>query len=455
MGVRSAGCEVRPSFPAKSGGPEPAGRVLLASPHGWCAGVDRAVKAVETALERYGPPVYVRRQIVHNHDVVASLRDRGAVFVDEVSQVPEGAITVFSAHGVAPAVREEAARRDLRTIDATCPLVTKVHHEARRLAAGDYDIVLIGQPGHDEVVGTTGQAPARTHLVSGPGDVPHLRVRDPARVAWLSQTTLSVDETAAVVDKLRERFPALLDPPSDDICYAAQNRQFAVRVIAADCDLMLVAGSANSHNSGRLVQVALAAGARVISGGTFLGPVIQGRDVQITWPPAPDDGMAPGLSGDGPRRISEPGAEIDGHAFISYIREDAPAVDLLQERLQVAGIPVWLDTAELWPGEDWRLRIRDAITNGALVFIACFSARSLARTRSYQNEELALALEQLRLRPPKQPWLIPVRLDDCEIPDRDIGGGRTLASIQRVDLFGDHFEEAQARLVEAILRILE
>ncbi|SRR5712691_4816291 len=263
MGERSASCEVGPACPAVSGGGrEPVGRVLLASPHGWCAGVDRAVKAVETALERYGPPVYVRRQIVHNNDVVASLRDRGAVFVDEVSEVPEGAITVFSAHGVAPAVREEAARRGLRTIDATCPLVTKVHHEARRLAAGDYDIVLIGQRGHDEVVGTTGQAPAHTHLVSGPGDVPRLQVRDPAKVAWLSQTTLSVDETAAVVGKLRERFPALVDPPSDDICYAAQNRQLSVRAIAGDCDLVLVVGSANSHNSDRLVQVARAAGTR-------------------------------------------------------------------------------------------------------------------------------------------------------------------------------------------------
>jgi 4-hydroxy-3-methylbut-2-enyl diphosphate reductase len=224
--------------------------------------VDRAVTAVEKALERYGPPVFVRRQIVHNTDVVASLRDRGAIFVDEVSQVPAGAIIVFSAHGVAPAVRAEAARRQLRTIDATCPLVTKVHNEARRLAAADYDIVLIGQRGHDEVVGTTGQAPAHMHLISSPDEVPQLRVRDPAKIAWISQTTLSVDETAAVAGKLRERFALLLDPPSDDICYAAQNRQLAVKAIAGDCDLVLVAGSANSHNSAQLVQVALAAGAR-------------------------------------------------------------------------------------------------------------------------------------------------------------------------------------------------
>jgi 4-hydroxy-3-methylbut-2-enyl diphosphate reductase len=263
MGECSAGREVGLSGPVEpDGGREPAGRVLLASPHGWCAGVDRAVKTVETALERYGPPVYVRRQIVHNDDVVAALQDRGVVFVEEVSEVPEGAITVFSAHGVAPAVREEAARRGLATIDATCPLVTKVHQEARRLAAADYDIVLIGQAGHDEVVGTTGQAPAHMHLVSDPGDVPRVQVRDPARVAWLSQTTLSVQETAAVVARLRERFPALVDPPSDDICYAAQNRQLAVSAIAGDCDLMLVVGSASSHNSGRLVQVARAAGAR-------------------------------------------------------------------------------------------------------------------------------------------------------------------------------------------------
>jgi 4-hydroxy-3-methylbut-2-enyl diphosphate reductase len=255
--------EVNLSCPAESGGGrQPPGRVLLACPHGWCAGVDRAVTAVEQALERYGPPVYVRRQIVHNTDVVTSLQHRGVIFVDEVSQVPDGAITVFPAHGVAPAVRAEAASRQLPTIDATCPLVTKVHNEARRLAAGDYDIVLIGQRGHDEVIGTTGQAPAHMHLVSSPDDVPHLRVRDPAKVAWLSQTTLSVDETAAVVAKLRGRFASLLDPPSDDICYAAQNRQLAVKAIAGDCDLVLVVGSANSHNSARLVQVALVAGAR-------------------------------------------------------------------------------------------------------------------------------------------------------------------------------------------------
>jgi 4-hydroxy-3-methylbut-2-en-1-yl diphosphate reductase len=250
-----------PGLPGSGGGRHSPGHVLLASPHGWCAGVDRAVTAVHQALERYGPPVYVRRQIVHNKDVVTSLEDRGVIFVEEISQVPPGAVTVLPAHGVAPAVRAEAAGRDLRTIDTTCPLVTKVHNEARRLARDDYDIVLIGQPGHDEVIGTTGQAPAHTHLITSPGDVAQLQVRDPARVAWLSQTTLSVDETAVVVRKLRQRYPLLLDPPSDDICYAAQNRQLAVKNIAADCDLILVVGSANSHNSGRLVQVAITAGA--------------------------------------------------------------------------------------------------------------------------------------------------------------------------------------------------
>jgi 4-hydroxy-3-methylbut-2-en-1-yl diphosphate reductase len=250
-----------PALPGPAAGRAAPGRVLLASPHGWCAGVDRAVTAVRTALERYGPPVYVRRQIVHNEGVVAALQDEGAIFVQEIGEVPEGAITVFSAHGVAPAVRAEAAGRNLRTIDATCPLVTKVHREARRLARDHYDIVLIGQPGHDEVIGTAGQVAANLQLVSSPADVARLQVRDPARVAWLSQTTLSVDEVAAVVSHLRRRFPALVDPPSDDICYAAQNRQLAVRNIAGDCDLVLVVGSASSHNSGRLVRVAIDAGA--------------------------------------------------------------------------------------------------------------------------------------------------------------------------------------------------
>jgi 4-hydroxy-3-methylbut-2-enyl diphosphate reductase len=235
-------------------------RVLLARPRGYCAGVDRAVVTVEKALELYGAPVYVRRQIVHNLYVVRSLEARGAIFVDEADEVPEGAMVIFSAHGVSPAVHAQAASRSLQTIDATCPLVTKVHVEARRFAADDCDIVLIGHEGHEEVVGTTGQAPEHVHLVDGPADVAALQVRDPSKVAWLSQTTLSVDETMATVASLRQRFPALIDPPSDDICYATQNRQVAVKSIAARCDLVLVVGSTNSSNSVRLVEVARDAG---------------------------------------------------------------------------------------------------------------------------------------------------------------------------------------------------
>jgi len=242
--------------------PDVAKRVLLAAPRGYCAGVDRAVIAVEKALETYGGPVYVRKQIVHNKHVVETLESRGAVFVEENDEVPEGATVIFSAHGVAPVVHEQAAARQLRTIDATCPLVTKVHHEARRFAADDLDILLIGHEGHEEVVGTTGQAPANIHLVDGPEGVDAVTVRDPQRVAWLSQTTLSVDETLETVRRLRERFPALMDPPSDDICYATQNRQVAVKEIAAQSDLVIVVGSTNSSNSVRLVEVALECGAR-------------------------------------------------------------------------------------------------------------------------------------------------------------------------------------------------
>ncbi len=237
-------------------------RVLLAKPRGYCAGVDRAVLTVEKALERFGAPVYVRKQIVHNTHVVRSLEDRGAIFVDETESVPEGSVVVFSAHGVSPAVREEARDRGLRTIDATCPLVTKVHNEARRFAAQDYDILLIGHEGHEEVVGTTGEAPANIHLVDGSAGSDTVEVRDPAKVAWLSQTTLSVDETTETVSALRKRFPLLIDPPSDDICYATQNRQVAVKQIAADSDVVIVVGSLNSSNSVRLVEVARDAGAR-------------------------------------------------------------------------------------------------------------------------------------------------------------------------------------------------
>jgi 4-hydroxy-3-methylbut-2-enyl diphosphate reductase len=231
-------------------------RVLLAKPRGYCAGVDRAVQAVEMALDKFGPPVYVRRQIVHNTYVVGQLEKRGAVFVTEVDEVPPGAVVVFSAHGIAPGVRRDAESRGLRAIDATCPLVTKVHNEARRFAARDYDILLVGHEGHEEVVGTSGEAPERVQLVDGADGVANAQVKDPARVVWLSQTTLSVDETAETVSALRERFPALLDPPSDDICYATQNRQAAVKVIAAESDLVIVVGSPNSSNSVRLVEVA-------------------------------------------------------------------------------------------------------------------------------------------------------------------------------------------------------
>jgi 4-hydroxy-3-methylbut-2-en-1-yl diphosphate reductase len=236
-------------------------RVLLAKPRGYCAGVDRAVQTVEKALERFGAPVYVRKQIVHNTHVVRTLEERGAIFVEETEAVPEGSVVVFSAHGVAPGVREEAKDRGLRTIDATCPLVTKVHNEARRFAAQDYDILLIGHEGHEEVIGTTGEAPGNIHLIDGPDGSDSVEVRDPAKVAWLSQTTLSVDETTETVAELRKRFPLLLDPPSDDICYATQNRQVAVKQIAAESDVVIVVGSPNSSNSVRLVEVARDAGA--------------------------------------------------------------------------------------------------------------------------------------------------------------------------------------------------
>lgn len=236
-------------------------RVLLAAPRGYCAGVDRAVITVEKALEHYGPPVYVRKQIVHNKHVVSSLERRGAVFVEETDEVPEGAVVVFSAHGVAPHVHEQAKARNLRAIDATCPLVTKVHNEARRFATDDYDILLIGHQGHEEVVGTQGEAPAHTQIVDNPAAADDVNVRDESKVVWLSQTTLSVDETMETVGKLRERFPLLQSPPSDDICYATQNRQQAVKQIAPECDLVIVVGSANSSNSVRLVEVALEAGA--------------------------------------------------------------------------------------------------------------------------------------------------------------------------------------------------
>lgn len=237
-------------------------KVLLAAPRGYCAGVDRAVVAVEKALEHYGAPVYVRKQIVHNVHVVSELEQQGAIFVDEVDEVPEGAHVVFSAHGVSPAVVNAAADRGLRAIDATCPLVTKVHREAVRFARDDYEILLIGHEGHEEVEGTAGHAPDRVTLVNSPDEADSIEVRDPDRVVWLSQTTLSVDETMETVRRLRERFPNLQNPPSDDICYATQNRQVAIKKVAEHADLVIVVGSANSSNSVRLVEVALEYGAK-------------------------------------------------------------------------------------------------------------------------------------------------------------------------------------------------
>ncbi|MFJ7195069.1 MULTISPECIES: 4-hydroxy-3-methylbut-2-enyl diphosphate reductase [unclassified Streptomyces] len=236
-------------------------RVLLAAPRGYCAGVDRAVIAVEKALEQYGSPVYVRHEIVHNKYVVQTLEKKGAIFVEETAEVPEGSIVMFSAHGVAPTVHQEAAERKLATIDATCPLVTKVHKEAVRFAQDDFDILLIGHEGHEEVIGTSGEAPDHITLVDGPEDVAGVEVRDPSKVVWLSQTTLSVDETMETVGALKEKFPLLISPPSDDICYATQNRQIAVKQMGEDADLVIVVGSKNSSNSVRLVEVALGAGA--------------------------------------------------------------------------------------------------------------------------------------------------------------------------------------------------
>jgi len=232
-------------------------KLLLAAPRGYCAGVDRAVQTVERALELYGAPVYVRKEIVHNKHVVEQLRERGAIFVDEIDEsIPEGATTVFSAHGVSPAVHAQASERSLSTIDATCPLVTKVHVEAKKFAADGYTIVLIGHDGHEEVEGTMGEAPESIVLVETEADVELLEVADPSRIAYISQTTLSVDETRTIINKLREKFPQITGPRTDDICYATTNRQAAVKQMAVECDLVLVIGSQNSSNSQRLVEVA-------------------------------------------------------------------------------------------------------------------------------------------------------------------------------------------------------
>jgi 4-hydroxy-3-methylbut-2-enyl diphosphate reductase len=237
-------------------------KVLLASPRGYCAGVDRAVIAVEKALDHYGAPVYVRKQIVHNKHVVSSLEKRGAIFVDEVDEAPIGSVLVFSAHGVSPAVVAAAEARQLNTIDATCPLVTKVHREVQRFAKEGYDILLVGHEGHEEVEGTAGEAPDVVQIVDGDDTIAATQIRDPEKVIWLSQTTLSVDETMQTVLKLREKYPTLQNPPSDDICYATQNRQVAIKKVGAQSDLVIVVGSANSSNTVRLVEVAIEAGAK-------------------------------------------------------------------------------------------------------------------------------------------------------------------------------------------------
>ena len=237
-------------------------KVLLASPRGYCAGVDRAVIAVEKALDHYGAPVYVRKQIVHNKHVVASLEKRGAIFVDEVDEAPVGAVLVFSAHGVSPAVVAAAEARGLNTIDATCPLVTKVHREVQRFAKEGYDILLVGHEGHEEVEGTAGEAPDSVQIVDGDDTIAATKISDPEKIIWLSQTTLSVDETMQTVLKLREKYSTLQNPPSDDICYATQNRQVAIKKVGAESDLVIVVGSANSSNTVRLVEVALEAGAK-------------------------------------------------------------------------------------------------------------------------------------------------------------------------------------------------
>jgi 4-hydroxy-3-methylbut-2-enyl diphosphate reductase len=251
-------------------------RILLAAPRGYCAGVDRAVQAVEHALELYGAPVYVRKEIVHNKHVVEQLSERGAIFVEEETEVPEGALVVFSAHGVSPAVHANAAERDLRTIDATCPLVTKVHVEARKFAEQGYTIVMIGHEGHEEVEGTTGEAPESIILVETTADVDGLEIEDPDKVAFITQTTLSVDETAGVIARLRERFPGIVSPKSDDICYATTNRQLAVKQLAAECDLVLVIGSKNSSNSNRLVDVTL-------EHGTAAHLIDRASEVEESW----------------------------------------------------------------------------------------------------------------------------------------------------------------------------
>ncbi len=288
-------------------------RVVLAGPRSFCAGVERAIEIVERALDKHGPPVYVRKQIVHNTHVVAGLERRGAIFVDELGEVPDGAVVVFSAHGVSPAVRDEAARRELNTVDATCPLVSKVHVEARRFAADGYLVALIGHAGHEEVEGTMGEAPGSTVLIGNEADVARLRPKDPGKVAYLMQTTLSADEAGGIAGELLERFPAARGPGSDDICYATTNRQLAVRAVAAETDLVLVAGSANSSNSVRLVETAERAGtpahliddAGDIELGWLAGVSTIGLTAGASAPPAVIDDIITALRGLGPVEVTE------------------------------------------------------------------------------------------------------------------------------------------------------
>jgi 4-hydroxy-3-methylbut-2-enyl diphosphate reductase len=297
--------------------------LVLAGPRASCAGVDRAVEIVERTLADRGAPIYVRKQIVHNAHVVQSLEERGAVFVDELDEVPEGQTVIFSAHGVSPAVREHAERRSLQVIDATCPLVSKVHAEARRFAAAGFDIVLVGHEGHEEVDGTFGEAPDRIQVVAGVDEIADVKVNDPERVAYLSQTTLAVDETAGVVDALRQRFPTAVGPSSSDICYATQNRQDAVRALAQDCDLILVVGSANSSNSRRLVEVAERAGCRAllvddaadIPPAVLLGVRKIGLTAGASAPESLVQEMIRGLGGLGELTVSERNVAIETTHF--------------------------------------------------------------------------------------------------------------------------------------------
>ncbi len=287
-------------------------RVLLAAPRGFCAGVERAVTIVERALARYGAPIYVRRHIVHNVAVVERLQRLGAVFVQDTNEIPYGAVVIFSAHGVAPSEYEVAASRALRVIDATCPLVTKVQREAARLAENGYDIFLIGQPGHDEIVGTAGIASTSTHVVDPSAPVGSINVRDTSRVAWLSQTTLSFAETDATVRQLRARLPLLVDPPSEDICFAAENRQKAVAAIAPECDLVLVVGSHHSHNSAMLARVALEHGA----GRAHLVDGPEALDVR--WLTGPTVGLTAGASAPADR-ISGVLEWLSGHGYDNVV----------------------------------------------------------------------------------------------------------------------------------------